>query len=85
MGPTTTIGRAVPLSPTARQPRGRIGLAESQTVSGGGGHSLTLLELERVLGVVDVDAEYVRARLADQFDAFVYFDETRSLEPLVTA
>jgi erythromycin esterase-like protein len=27
-------------------------------------------------------ATYVRARLADQFDALVYFDETRSLEPL---
>ena len=48
-------------------------------------HVLRQPRLERVLGVVDVDAEYVRARLADQFDAFVYFDETRSLEPLVTA
>ena len=48
-------------------------------------HVLRQPQLERVLGVVDVDAEYVRARLADQFDAFVYFDETRSLEPLVTA
>jgi erythromycin esterase-like protein len=27
-------------------------------------------------------AEHVRARLADQFDALVYFDETRSLEPI---
>ncbi|TME93297.1 MAG: erythromycin esterase family protein [Chloroflexi bacterium] len=25
---------------------------------------------------------YVRARLADQFDALIYFDETRSIEPL---
>src|ERR1700730_12684347 len=50
MEPTTTIGRAVPLSPTARQPRGRIGLAESQTVSGGGRHSIAVLELDQLDG-----------------------------------
>jgi erythromycin esterase-like protein len=27
---------------------------------------------------------YLRARLADQFDALIHFDETRSLEPLDT-
>jgi erythromycin esterase-like protein len=31
------------------------------------------------------ETEYVRARPADQFDALVYFDETRSLEPLDTS
>jgi erythromycin esterase-like protein len=45
--------------------------------------------VERMIDAVyqpgaDNPAEYVRARLADQFDALIHFDETRSLEPLDT-
>jgi erythromycin esterase-like protein len=48
---------------------------------------LRVPRLERMLGAVyqphaDDASSYVRARLADQLDALVYFDETRSLEPL---
>ena len=47
-------------------------------------HGLRASRLERALGVVypPRTLEYVPARLADQFDALVHFDETRSLEPL---
>jgi erythromycin esterase-like protein len=42
--------------------------------------------LERLLGLVyqgdNTPANSIRARLVDQFDALVYFDETRSLEPI---
>jgi erythromycin esterase-like protein len=38
--------------------------------------------VEVVFGEHDRDQTYLRARLADQFDALIYFDETRSLEPL---
>jgi erythromycin esterase-like protein/predicted phosphoribosyltransferase len=44
--------------------------------------------LERAIGVVyrpetERISHYFHARLADQFDALVYFDETRAVEPLV--
>jgi erythromycin esterase-like protein len=38
--------------------------------------------VEALFGEDDGGDTYVRARLADQFDALIYFDETRSLEPL---
>ncbi len=38
--------------------------------------------VEVVFGEHDRDQTYLRARLADQFDALIYFDATRSLEPL---
>jgi erythromycin esterase-like protein len=41
--------------------------------------------LERMLDAVyPTPSGYLRARLADQFDALIHFDETRSLEPLDT-
>ncbi|HEV7663793.1 MAG TPA: erythromycin esterase family protein [Chloroflexota bacterium] len=41
--------------------------------------------LERMLDAVyPRTSGYLRARLADQFDALIHFDETRSLEPLDT-
>jgi erythromycin esterase-like protein len=49
-------------------------------------HGLRELRPERMVDVVfrpEADSSgCIRARLADQFDALVYFDETRSLEPL---
>ena len=43
--------------------------------------------LERAIGVIylprtERQSHYFEARLADQFDAVIHFDETRALEPL---
>ena len=43
--------------------------------------------LERAIGVIyrpktERLSHYFRARLLDQFDAVLYFDETRAVEPL---
>jgi erythromycin esterase-like protein len=43
--------------------------------------------LERAIGVVyrpdtERQSHYFRARLAEQFDAVLHFDETRAVEPL---
>jgi erythromycin esterase-like protein len=45
--------------------------------------------LERAIGVIyrpdtERQSHYFRARLPDQFDAVLHFDETRALEPLET-
>jgi erythromycin esterase-like protein len=45
--------------------------------------------LERAIGVVyrpesELASHYFRARLADQFDAIIHFDQTRAVEPLET-
>jgi erythromycin esterase-like protein len=44
-------------------------------------------QLERAIGVIyrpdtERQSHYFRARLSDQFDAVLHFDETRALEPL---
>src|SRR2546423_6004748 len=44
-------------------------------------------QLERAIGVIyrpetERMSHYFQARLADQFDAVLHFDETRALEPL---
>jgi erythromycin esterase-like protein len=44
-------------------------------------HGLRETRPQRTLGLLNTE-EYVQARLADQFDAVVYFDETRNIEPL---
>jgi len=43
--------------------------------------------LERAIGVIylpqtERQSHYFEARIADQFDAVIHFDETRALEPL---
>jgi erythromycin esterase-like protein len=43
--------------------------------------------LERAIGVIyrpksERSSHYFKARLADQFDAVIHFDETRAVEPL---
>ena len=43
--------------------------------------------LERAIGVIykpetERQSHYFRARLSDQFDAVIHFDETRAVEPL---
>lgn len=43
--------------------------------------------LERAIGVIyrpetERQSHYLRARLADRFDAVIHLDETRALEPL---
>ena len=43
--------------------------------------------LERAIGVIylprtERQSHYFKARLSDQFDAVIHFDETRALEPL---
>jgi erythromycin esterase-like protein len=48
---------------------------------------LRAARLERAIGVIyrpetERQSHYFRARLADQFDAVLYFDETRALRPL---
>ena len=45
--------------------------------------------LERAIGVIyrpdtERQSHYFRARLPDQFDAVLHFDETRAIEPLET-
>ncbi len=45
--------------------------------------------LERAIGVIyrpetELQSHYFRARLPDQFDAVLHFDETRAVEPLET-
>lgn len=45
--------------------------------------------LERAIGVIyrpdtELQSHYLRARLADQFEAVLHFDETRAVEPLET-
>ena len=45
--------------------------------------------LERAIGVIyrpetERQSHYFRARLADQFDAVLHFDETRAVKPLET-
>jgi erythromycin esterase-like protein len=49
--------------------------------------SLGDARLERAIGVVyrpetERQSHYFRARMADQFDAVLHFDETRAVEPL---
>jgi erythromycin esterase-like protein len=49
--------------------------------------TLSVSRLERAIGVIyrpDTEraSHYLRARLADQFDAVIHIDETRALEPL---
>jgi len=44
-------------------------------------------KLERAIGVIylpqtERQSHYFEARLSDQFDAVIHFDETRALEPL---
>ena len=43
--------------------------------------------LERAIGVVylpesELASHYFQARLSDQFDAIIHFDQTRAVEPL---
>ncbi len=43
--------------------------------------------LERAIGVIylpesELASHYFHARLADQFDAIIHFDQTRAVEPL---
>jgi len=45
--------------------------------------------LERAIGVIyrpesELESHYFHARLADQFDAVIHFDQTRAVEPLET-
>jgi erythromycin esterase-like protein len=49
--------------------------------------SLRESRLERAIGVIyrpetERQSHYFHARLADQFDAVLHFDETRAVEPL---
>jgi erythromycin esterase-like protein len=59
------------------------------TFRGAGSVARALREdrLERAIGVIyrpetELVSHYFRARLSDQFDAVIYFDETRAVEPL---
>jgi erythromycin esterase-like protein/predicted phosphoribosyltransferase len=50
---------------------------------------LRMPRLERAIGVIyrpetELQSHYFRARLPDQFDAVLHFDETRAVEPLET-
>jgi erythromycin esterase-like protein len=50
---------------------------------------LSVTRLERAIGVIyrpetERQSHYFRARLAEQFDAVLHFDETRALKPLET-
>jgi erythromycin esterase-like protein len=50
-------------------------------------HALRSGRLERAIGVIyrpetERRSHYLRARLADQFDAVIHLDETRAVEPL---
>jgi erythromycin esterase-like protein len=50
---------------------------------------LNVTRLERAIGVIyrpetERQSHYFRARLAEQFDAVLHFDETRALKPLET-
>lgn len=49
--------------------------------------ALSQLQLERAIGVIyrpdtERQSHYFHARLSDQFDAVIHFDETRAVEPL---
>jgi erythromycin esterase-like protein len=51
------------------------------------GNALRDTRLERAIGVIyrpetERMSHYFQARLADQFDAVLHFDETRAVEPL---
>jgi erythromycin esterase-like protein len=51
---------------------------------------LRAVRLERAIGVIyrpetERQSHYFRARLPDQFDAVLHFDETRAVKPLETA
>ena len=59
------------------------------TLRGGGEAATKLREprLERAIGVIYLPetermSHYFYARLSDQFDAIIHFDETRAVEPL---
>ena len=81
------------MSPTLYQ---QIGVPSLTTVSALGapdfflalrGRALDEERLERAIGVVyrpetERASHYLRARLAEQFDAVLHFDVTRALEPL---
>jgi erythromycin esterase-like protein len=50
---------------------------------------LRAARLERAIGVIyrpetERQSHYFMARLADQFDAVLHFDETRAVEPIET-
>jgi erythromycin esterase-like protein len=65
------------------QPRFLIPLCTRSTAQAG----LRNPQLERAIGVVyrpetERESHYFHARLADQFDAIIHFDETRAVEPL---
>jgi erythromycin esterase-like protein len=58
-------------------------LNESDTTA----EQLRVPRLERAIGVIyrpetERQSHYFRARLADQFDAILHFDETRAVKPL---
>jgi erythromycin esterase-like protein/predicted phosphoribosyltransferase len=60
-------------------------LNESDTMA----EQLRVPRLERAIGVIyrpetERQSHYFRARLADQFDAILHFDETRAVKPLET-
>jgi erythromycin esterase-like protein len=66
-----------------------VGLPRFQLFLRGASEPLThLLREPRVERMVDAvyrpGNAYIKARLADQFDALIHFDETRSIEPLDT-
>ena len=57
--------------------------------SDAGAERLRAPRLERAIGVIhrpdtERQSHYFRARLSDQFDAVLHFDETRAVKPLET-
>jgi erythromycin esterase-like protein len=69
------------------------GLPRFLLILGGAGASIKGLReprLERAIGVIyrpqtERSSHYFHARLADQFDAIIYFDETQAVQPLERA
>lgn len=70
----------------AGPPQSLIDFAQDSAVS----RRLAEERLERFIGVVyrprtELQSHYTGASLSRQFDAFVWFDETRAVEPLAAA
>ena len=70
---------------SVRSPRFLLAWREGDNVAAG----LRDPRLERAIGVIyrpetERQSHYFRARLPDQFDAVLHFDETRAVEPLET-
>ena len=82
-GPPGAAGSYEALFHEVGEPRFLLRLARRR----GGSRRLRTPRLERAIGVIyrpetERQSHYFEARLADQFDAVIHFDETRAVEPL---